>query len=119
MFSSLQGRLSKGEPIDHDAAVATLADSLAAAAGSPALAARVNAEWRKLPEKQRSLGVFLEDVFGLRLKAALPYPPEAFTKQPATAEEITRLDERIGRMSRALSEGGPNAVWFEASTLVP
>lgn len=119
LFTSLQGRLSKGEPIDHEAAVSTLANRLASAAGNPDLAAKVTAAWNGIPAKQRSLGVFLEDVFGLRLKAALPYPPEDYTDQPATAEEIRSLDERIGRLGRAIAEGGAKAVWFDASDLIP
>jgi hypothetical protein len=119
MFTHVQGRLAKGETIDHQAAVSTLATALAASSGNPAMEVRVQAAWKRLPQQQRSLGVFLEDVFGLRLKAALPYPSEALTKQPATAEEIRTLDDRIGQLSRAFAECGPATVWVEASRLVP
>ena len=119
MFAHVQVRLAMGEPIDHQAGISTLAAGLASASGSPAIEARMQAAWKRLPPRQRSLGVFLEDVFGLRLKAALPYPPEDLTKQPATAEEIRTLDDRIRQLSRMFDEGGSTTVWFEASSVLP
>lgn len=119
LFAHVQGRLTKGGPIDHTAAVTTFAATLAKASRTPALETKVVADWKRIPEVQRSLGVFLEDVFGLRLKAALPYPAEASSQQIATAEAIRTLDERVGRLARAFVDGGPAAVWFDAATLVP
>ena len=119
MFTQVQEKLAKGESIDHEAAISTLATTLASASGNPTLEARTQSAWKRLPPQQRSLGVFLEDVFGLRLKTALPYPPEKLTKQPATADEIRLLGQRVGHLSRAFAEGGPSTVWFEASSLAP
>lgn len=119
LFAQIRDRLGKGEPIDHASGVATFAAALAKASGNPALENQVMEAWQAIPAPQRSLGVFLEDVFGLRLKSALPYPPQPLTNQPATAEEIRTLDERVGRLSRAFGTGNAAAVWFEASSLVP
>ena len=119
VFTQVQEKLAKGESIDHEAAISTLATTLASASGNPTLEARTQSAWKRLPPQQRSLGVFLEDVFGLRLKTALPYPPEKLTKQPATADEIRLLGQRVGHLSRAFAEGGPSTVWFEASSLAP
>ncbi|MFM7290435.1 MAG: hypothetical protein ACKO6B_04295 [Planctomycetia bacterium] len=59
-------------------------------------------------------------MFGLRLKAALPFPPRPYAKdRPAAEEEIERMLERIGRLGEAISEGGDEAFWFDASGLVP
>jgi hypothetical protein len=119
VFDQVQERLAKEETIDHQKSVLTLATTLASSSGNPGLKEEVLAAWKRMPPQQRSLGVFLEDVVGLRIKAALPYPPEALTTQPATAEEIGLLDERIGNLIRAFASGGPSKFWFDASNLLP
>ena len=120
LFDDVRDRLSRRDQIDGDAVIATFAAELAGAAGNPALEATVLAAWKKIPDRQRSVGVFLEDVFGLRMKAALPFPPIAYAKERRAAEEeITRMLERIGRLSEAFKDEGEAAFWFDASTLVP
>lgn len=120
LFADIRERLSRGEQIDGDAVIERFAGDLSTAAAHPTLEARVVEAWRNIPERQRSVGVFLEDVFGLRLKAALPFPPIEFTKErPATEQEIKRLLERIGRFTAAIEDGGDDGFWFEASSLVP
>jgi hypothetical protein len=120
LFADVRERLSRGEQIDGDALIERFAGELSAAAAHPSLEARVAEAWEKIPAHQRSVGVFLEDVFGLRLKAALPFPPLDYAKeQPATEQEIERLLERIGRLTAAIDAGGEAGFWFEASSLVP
>lgn len=119
-FAELRNTLSRGDPLDGDTLIGGFARDLAGAAGSPGLEATVLAAWRSLPARQRSVGVFMEDIFGLRLKAALPFPPNAYSREsPATAQEIERLMERIGRLAEACKSGGDAAFWFEATSLVP
>ena len=120
LFDDVRDRLSRRDQIDGDAVIATFAAELAGAAGNPALEATVLAAWKKIPDRQRSVGVFLEDVFGLRMKAALPFPPIDYTKErPAAEEEIARMLERIGRLGEAFKDEGEAAFWFDASALVP
>ena len=120
LFDDVRDRLSRRDPIDSDAVIATFAAELAGAAGNPVLEATVLAAWEKIPDRQRSVGIFLEDVFGLRMKAALPFPPIDYTKErPAAEEEIARMLERIGRLGEAFKDEGEAAFWFDASTLVP
>lgn len=120
LFEHLQEELVAGRiRIDHDATLIRFARALADAAGAPGLAGLVQREWRRIPSERRSLGVFLEDVFGLRLKAALPYPVEQPTSQAATVEEVNTLKVRISRLRQHLSRHERNAVWFDASILVP
>jgi len=120
LFDDVRDRLTRDEQIDGDAVIAKFAAELASAAAYPALESRVLGAWRKIPERQRSVGVFLEDVFGMRLKAALPFPPIAYAKErPATKQEIDRLLERIGRLGEAIKDGGESAFWFDATSLVP
>lgn len=120
LFSDIRGRLSRREQIDGDAVITSFARELATAAGTPALESRVLTAWTSIPARQRSVGVFFEDVFGLRLKTALPFPPRAYVPaRPATEQEITRMLERIGRLSEAFRDAGDAAFWFDASRLVP
>jgi hypothetical protein len=120
LFDDVRDRLSRRDQIDGDAVIATFAAELAGATGNPALEATVLAAWKKIPDRQRSVGVFLEDVFGLRIKAALPFPPIDYAKErPAAEEEIARMLERIGRLGEAFKDEGEAAFWFDASTLVP
>lgn len=120
LFDRLRDSLTQGDPIDGDAVIGTFAHDLATASGNPAVEARAMAAWNRIPAKQRSVGVFMEDVFGLRLKTALPFPPIAYVKdRPATRQEIERVMERIGRLRTAFNDDGPAAFWFDAAGLVP
>jgi hypothetical protein len=120
LFEDIRDSLSRREQIDGDAVVAQFAAELANAAGKPTLATDLLAAWKQIPERQRSVGVFLEDVFGLRLKAALPFPPIAYAKErPAAEQEITRMLQRIGRLNEALKDAGEAAFWFDAGSLIP
>jgi len=120
LFDDVRDRLIRGDQIDGDAVIAKFAAELSDAAGNPALESDVLTAWKKIPVQQRSVGIFLQDVFGLRLKAALPFPPIAYAKErPVTTEEISRMLERIDRLSEALKDSGNTAFWFDASTLVP
>jgi hypothetical protein len=120
LFADVRDRLSRREQIDGDAVIRAFARELADASGAPSVESRVLTAWEAIPERQRSVGVFFEDVFGLRLKAALPFPPRAYDSgRPATEQEITRMLERIGRLGGAFREAGDAAFWFDASRLVP
>jgi hypothetical protein len=120
LFDDIRDRLTRREQINGDALIARFATELATASGDPTLQADVLATWGTLPEKKRSIGVFMEDAFGIRLKAALPFPPTDYVKErPATEQEIARMLERIGRLGEAFKDAGGAAFWFDASTLVP
>lgn len=120
LFDGIRDRLAQREQIDGDALIETFAAELATAADDPTRRADVLAAWNRLPEKKRSIGVFMEDAFGIRLKAALPFPPTAYAKErPAAEQEIARMLERIGRLGAAFKDDGDAAFWFDASELVP
>lgn len=120
LFVRVRDRLSRGDQIDSDATIAAFAKNLATASSNTAVEERVMVSWKRIPQAQRSVGVFMEDVFGLRLKAALTFPTTSYEKdRSAAAQEIERMLGRIGRLSQALKDGGDKAFWFEASALVP
>lgn len=120
MFDGLRDKFARGEQIDGNAVIADLVDDLETASKHRLVGERMRAAWERMPAESRSVGVFLEDVFGLRLKAALPFPSVAYEKQrPATAREIGRLSERVDGLRRALKSRGGAAFWFDANSLVP
>jgi hypothetical protein len=120
MFDDLRDKFARGEQIDGNAVIAALADDLESASKHRLIGDRMRAAWNRMPAESRSVGVFLEDLFGLRLKAALPFPSVAYEKdRPAAAREIGRLSERVDGLSRALKSRGGAAFWFDASSLVP
>jgi hypothetical protein len=120
LFSELRARVANVRPIEADAMTKVLASTLAGAAGSPDLETLVLRRWQAIPKPQRSLGVFLEDAFGLRIKSALPYPVDEYTQNLAK-DEISTLQDRIDRLLAAFRSGDGTAdpFWFEASTLSP
>jgi hypothetical protein len=120
LLDGLRDSFARGEQIDGSAVVAAFAKDLDSASHHPAVGRRMLEAWNRMPEKSRSVGVFLEDAFGLRVKAALPFPPTNYEKnQPAAAREIGRISERIDSLSRALESTTGAAFWFDASSLVP
>lgn len=120
LFDDLRGRLARGESLDGDAVIGAFATNLSQASGSPSIASLVTTAWGRMPKDRRSVGTFLEDVFGLRLKAALPFPPTAYAKDlPASQEEIERMQQRTSLLGEAFKAGGDAAVWFDASGLTP
>jgi len=120
LLDEVRVRLGRGESIDSDAIVGKFAADLAEASGAPPVAGLVEAAWERMPQKSRSVGTFLEDVFGLRLKAALPFPPTAYAKDlKASQEEIERMQQRTSLLGDAFKAGGDAAVWFDASSLMP
>ncbi len=120
LLDGLRDSFARGEQIDGSAVVTAFAKELEAVSHHPAAGHRMLDAWNRMPEKSRSVGVFLEDVFGLRVKAALPFPPTNYEKnQPAAAREIGRISERIDNLSRALESTTGTAFWFDASSLVP
>lgn len=121
LFSELRIRISEGRPIEADVVIEVFASALAKSAGCPELSGRVLERWNAIPAAQRSLGVFLEDAFGLRMKSALPYPVGGYEKALA-ADEIRSLQERIGRLLTAFGDSAgaeKPPFWFEASSLTP
>ena len=119
MLLSLQSQLEERQMIDHDATVMAFAQSLSSAAGNPTIETQVMAAWNRIPEPQRSLGIFLEDTFGIRLKASLPFPRAALSIQPENEAEVAACRERITRFLTVLADGGSDTFWFDSSELIP
>jgi hypothetical protein len=74
--------------------------------------------WQDNPERRRSVGVYLEDIVGLRLKSALPYAVEASAEAALSAAEMQALDARISRL-RDVLRAQDDRFWFDSSSLMP
>jgi len=118
LFSAIQDRLVAGRlPLDGTL-IETFAESLSDASEQPSLRDLAMALWKRLPEQQRSLGVYLENAFGLRIKSPLLYAIDATAAARASAEEIEFLNQRISRLRAAL-RADSTRFWFESSSLMP
>jgi hypothetical protein len=73
MFNALRDTFARGDQINGTEVVAAFADELESASQHPLVGERMREAWNRMPKQSRSVGVFLEDVFGLRLKAALAF----------------------------------------------
>jgi hypothetical protein len=118
LLRAVQERLkARRLPLDG-AVVETFAQSLADAAGQPSLRAAAMKLWQDNPERRRSVGVYLEDIVGLRLKSALPYAVEASAEAALSAAEMQALDARISRL-RDVLRAQDDRFWFDSSSLMP
>jgi len=118
LLGAIQDRLNaRRVPLDG-ALIETFARSLSDSSGQPALRDLSLALWRRIPEHQRSIGVYLEDTFGLRIKSAILYATEANPATRSSAKEIEALNQRISRLRAALRNDSAR-FWFESSTLMP
>ena len=105
-------------PLRRGAAIETFARSLSDASGQPAVRDLALALWRRIPERDRSIGVYLENAFGLRIKSSLLYAIEATPTTQSSAAEIESLNQRLSRL-RAVLRNDATRFWFETSSLMP
>jgi hypothetical protein len=118
LLDAIQERLkSRRVPIDGTV-IETFARSLADASGQPAMRERAIKMWQEIPERQRTVGIYLEDVFGLRMKSCLPYAIEASAEIPLSAAEMQNLTDRISRLRAAL-RADATRFWFDSASLMP
>lgn len=123
-------RLAKNLPVDGSEAVKRFAETLARTTDEPAVRGEVMACWESIPERQQRVGVFLEDTFGLRVKATLPFPPDGYREEtasekagapedPHVTHEFWRALLRVEHLLKALKAAEDDTFWFESASLVP
>lgn len=114
MLGAVQERLrTRRLPLDA-AVIDVFAKSLADAARQPGLRERAIKLWNDIPEPQRSLGVYVENVLGLRIKSALPYAAVASADAPLSATEMESLAGRLSRL-RTMVRAGDERFWFDST----
>lgn len=130
LLNFCQERLAKNLPVDGSEAVRRFAETLAGTTDEPAVLGEVMACWESIPERQQRVGVFLEDTFGLRVKATLPFPPDGYREEtesekagapedPHVTHEFWRALLRVEHVLKALKAAEDDTFWFEAASLVP
>lgn len=125
--------LAKNTPFEGRDAVRVFAQELAAIAGGQGqdLEAEVLRSWDAIPDSQKELGVFLEDILGLRVKATLPFPPDGYLEaveldgeaeievDPHETHEFWKAFLRVDGLEQAIRQSAGNAFWYQSQSLVP
>lgn len=118
LLGSIQDRLTARRLPFDGTLIETFARSLSEASQQPSVRDLALALWRRIPERERSVGVYLENAFGLRIKSPLLYAIEATPTTQSSAAEIESLNQRLSRL-RAVLRNDATRFWFETSSLMP
>jgi hypothetical protein len=113
IMAGIEQQFRKANKIDAAAAVRILAQQLES---HPKAAAAIRSAWDVIPEAERSLGTFLRDVMGLRVRNPMLYERDGFAPLPATRKVVELLGKSKDRLDR---ESGPDRVWYDAWLVVP
>jgi hypothetical protein len=113
LLATVQEQLKQTGKIDGQAAVNVLAKQLASHAGA---ADAIRAAWEGVPEAERSLGNFLRDAMGLRVRNPLLYQRAGVARLPATLKTV----EMLGKSKELLArEDGPERFWYDSWLVLP
>jgi hypothetical protein len=116
LVTAVDGLRTTGR-IDMDAVRNKFTQVLGRQSGHTDVASAVDAAWQALPEGDRTLGRFLRDSVGLRVRNAILYHPAAADIRAAATQRdielLTHSRERLG-MARAA-----DVIWFDASKVLP
>ncbi|MFM7108365.1 MAG: hypothetical protein ACKOZU_07155 [Planctomycetaceae bacterium] len=117
-------QVKKGGKVDGDATVRLLAGALARNSGHSQVEGVLVSAWEKMPSDDRTLGAFLRDVMGLRVRNAVLYHRGPMKPSKATTRAVALLSEhaeRLGGVSRnaAPRAGLPPPVWCDSWQVVP
>jgi hypothetical protein len=114
MFAAVGKQLEQKGVIDGSAAIAVLADKLA---GHSEAAAGLEASWNAIPQAERSLGTFLRDGMGLRVRNAVLFEPVGRRPLPATLKKSVEVLRKCrAGMAEAMD---PKRVWYDSWVMLP
>jgi hypothetical protein len=113
LLATVQEQLKQTGKIDGQAAVNVLAKQLASHAGA---ADAIRAAWEGVPEAERSLGNFLRDAMGLRVRNPLLYQRAGVAPLPATRKTVEMLGKSKDLLAR---EDGPERFWYDSWLVLP
>lgn len=115
MLAAVEKQLEVKGTIDGAAAVDVLAEQLAAHSRA---AGAVRAAWEAIPDADRSLGTFLRDALGLRVRNPLLFQRAGPKPLPATRKSIELLRESRKWLTK---EKGPGAErpWYDSWLVLP
>lgn len=109
--------LEQAGRIDVDAARKLLADVLSTRSGHSDVAAAIEAAWQRLPKDDRTLGRFLEQGMGLRVRNPLLFHRGTANPEAGpTRQSVQLLRNSRDRIGNARKEG---VTWVDAWKVVP
>ena len=115
MLAAVEEQLKAKETIDGEAAIDRLAKQLAT---HPQAAGAVRAAWEAIPEAERSLGTFLREAFGLRIRNPLLFQSAGLKPLPATGKSLERLRKSQDWLTKEKAPG-PERVWYDSWLVLP
>ena len=115
-FALVSKQFEDSNGINGDAALDTLATSLGKS-GHITAESRLREQWQQLQKDERSLGILLRDVYGLRVKNPLLYRPSSATKAARRAQEAVDQFNKSITLFRAAS--GLKPFWFDSWKVLP
>ena len=115
MLASIQEQLKRTGKIDARAAVDALAAQLAS---HPGAAAAVRSAWDAVPEAERSLGRFLRDAMGLRVRNPVLYQRADVAPLPATRKAVEMMGKSKDLLARE-GRGDDERVWYDSWLVMP
>ena len=115
MLAAVEKQLEAKGTIDGAAAIDVLAKELAA---HPRAAGAVRAAWDAIPEAERSLGTFLRDALGLRIRNPLLFQHAGLKPLPATGKSRERLRKSRDWLTKEKGPG-PERMWYDSWLVLP
>ena len=116
MFMALVKDLERSDKLNGDAAVKFIAELIAKRSTHTKAKEAIEAAWREMPEQDRTLGAFLRDRMGMRVRNPVLFVSGPI-KAPKVKQEVSAiLQERSKRLTNAR---GPGVLWYDSLKVLP
>lgn len=116
MFMALVKDLERSDRLNGEAAVKFIADLIAKRSTHTKAKAAIEAAWSEMPEQDRTLGAFLRDRMGMRVRNPVLFVSGPI-KAPKVKQEVSAiLQERSKRLTNAR---GPGILWYDSLKVLP
>jgi len=115
-FMALVKDLERNDKLNGAAAVAFMADLIGKRSTHSTAKEAIETAWREMPEQDRTLGAFLRDRMGLRVRN-----PVLFVSGPIKAAKVKReVSAILQSRSKALTnDRGPGMLWHDSLKVLP
>lgn len=115
-FMALVKDLNQNDKLNGEAAVTFMADLIAKRSTHSKAKEAIEAAWREMPEQDRTLGAFLRDRMGMRVRN-----PVLFVSGPIKAPKLKRqVSTILDSRSKALTnDRGPGMLWHDSLKVLP
>lgn len=116
MFMALVKDLERSDRLNGDAAVKFVADLVAKRSTHKKAKEAIETAWREMPEQDRTLGAFLRDRMGMRVRN-----PVLFVSGPIKAPKVKKEVSAIlqARSKNLTNDRGPGMLWHDSLLVLP